>query len=168
MAEINFDSNFGDIPCNQAQTNQQQVLFDFICPKLCQYFNDYLFITNSTMTNVSFTGVTNVIAIQNQIYQYVNMVIEFFNISQFQAIGILYEQCVFNQSYSSYQAGCKVRPNTSIVWTEILNGEPSNEAGLKIPYIDQPVATNNQSLSVEDYLVNTNVTIDENLILTNR
>ena len=58
--------------------------------------------------------------------------------------------------------------NHHIVWTELLNGEPSNEAGLKIPYIDQPVATNNQSLSVEDYLVNTNVTIDENLILTNR
>ncbi len=58
MAEIVNNNFFGDIPCNNAQVNEQQVLFDFICPKLCMYFNDYLFSTANINipVNASFSG----------------------------------------------------------------------------------------------------------------
>lgn len=168
MAEIVYDNFFGDIPCNTAQVNEQQVLFDFICPKLCQYFNDYLYATGNTMlsANASFSGSTNIPAIQNQLISYVNMVVQFFNISQFQAIGVLYEQCATSQ-YAYYQVGCKVRPNTSVIWEEILGQMPSNEAGLNAPLIQVTTTLSsnnlvNQSL-VGNVITNTNVTIDQDL-----
>ena len=165
MAEIISNNFFGDIPCNNTQVNEQQVLFDFICPKLCMYWNDYLFATANVNlpANASFSGSTNIPAIQNQIISYVNMVVEFFNISQFQAIGVLYEQCATTQ-YAYYQVGCKVRPNTSLIWEDVLGQAPSNEAGLKAPLIQvvvNNVSTNN--LLVSNVLTNTNITIDPDL-----
>ncbi len=99
--------------CNVSQFNEAQALMDFICPKLCNYFNDYLILTANVNANPNLSGGnTNLIAVTNQLRSYVNMVVEFFNISQFQAIAYLYENCTQTMGLS-YVPYCKVRPNTS-------------------------------------------------------
>ena len=165
--------------CSVTQNNEAQSLMDFICPKLCNYFNDYLLLTasefaNTTQAQNSGTADYGLEAVTNQLRSYVNMVVEFFNISQYQAIGYLYDNCTL-PSGLSFMAGCKVRPNSSIIWNDILGQAPSNEAGLKVDLIDIPVvntntSTNNliTSLSSEDlsnevFLDNTNLIIDESL-----
>ena len=97
------------------------------------------------------------------------MVVEFYNISQFEAIGVLYDECTLSNGYS-YVAGCKVRPNTSIMWQDILGQAPSNEAGLKAPYpeVVEDVNSLSSDLLLDNIVVNTNILNDENLNLSNK
>lgn len=157
--------------CNVSQFNEAQALMDFICPKLCQYYNDYLILTANINANPNFSGGnTNLIAVTNQLRSYVNMVVEFFNISQFQAIAYLYQNCTQADGLS-YIQGCKVRPNTSITWNEILGQAPSTQAGLMVGYLEVPDTSSSGnvivgspvSLGNEVFLENTNLTIDESL-----
>ena len=51
--------------CNVSQFNEAQALMDFICPKLCQYYNDYLILTANINANPNFTGVWSYFATLN-------------------------------------------------------------------------------------------------------
>ena len=157
--------------CNVSQFNEAQALMDFICPKLCQYFNDYLLLTANVNANPNMTGGNNnLIAVTNQLRSYVNMVVEFFNISQFQAIAYLYQNCTQTGGLS-YVPYCKVRPNTSMTWNDILGQAPSTQAGLMVGYLEvldtssggNVIIGSPVNLSNELFLENTNLTIDESL-----
>tara|TARA_R110002153_G_scaffold1719_1_gene8762 strand:- start:473 stop:943 length:471 start_codon:yes stop_codon:yes gene_type:complete len=125
--------------CNTAQSNEQQILFNEICPKLCARINTYLGLTGSTAFTGSIgSGETNPDVVANEIINDINMVVEFFNISQVQAIAKLYYECTQGQ-YSI--SGCKVRPETSTFWQEVTQQTLSNEAGLKIPFIQIVLST---------------------------
>lgn len=160
--------------CNVSQFNEAQALMDFICPKLCQYFNDYLILTANINANPqalsSGVGDSGLIAVTNQLRSYVNMVVEFFNISQFQAIAYLYQNCTQTGGLS-YVPYCKVRPNTSITWNDILGQAPSTQAGLMVGYLEvldtssggNVIIGSPVNLSNELFLENTNLTIDDSL-----
>lgn len=160
--------------CNVSQFNEAQALMDFICPKLCNYFNDYLILTANINANPqaqsSGVGDNGLINVTNQLRSYVNMVVEFFNISQYQAIGYLYENCT-QTSGLSYVPYCKVRPNTSITWNDILGQAPSTQAGLMVGYLEILDTSSSGNvgigspldLSNEVFLENTNLTIDDSL-----
>ena len=159
---VNVSNN--NVACSVSQFDNAQALFDFICPKLCNYFNDYLILSMNVNANLgaNSSGVTNINSVINQLRSYVNAVVEFYNCSQSQAIGLLYNNCT-QQTGLSYQVGCKVRPNTSTLWNDILGQAPSNQAGQQIGYIEIIVNTNN--LSDLNFVTNTNITLDQDLSL---
>ena len=187
MTTNNIQSN-----CTPFQYSQEQFLVDEICPKLCQYINNYFELVNSP--NFSATqgsaNNSNLISVINEIRIRVNMIVDFFNISQFQAIGYLYDNCT-QLSGLSYVQGCKIRANTSNMWVDILGQAPSTQAGVLIPLLTPPTPiadvvelttedisnrpdTNGNMLNanVTDdnvvYVSNTNIGINRNLNLNRR